>query len=131
MSITFHPAAERPVAAAGLAFFLGLVGAVLMHLVSPVVALSLSLALAASLASFFLPTVYEFADETITVSRLGARQTYAWSRFRSFEQDKNGVFLSPYRQRHRLDRLRGVFLPLDRARRHQLKPLLEARLVER
>ncbi|MCA9791505.1 MAG: hypothetical protein KC910_06905 [Candidatus Eremiobacteraeota bacterium] len=131
MNITFHPAAERPAAAAGLAFFLGLAGAVLMQMLTPVVALVLCLALAGSVAAFFVPTVYEFGDETITVRRWGADQSYAWSRFRSFEQDKNGVFLSPYRRPHRLDRLRGVFLPMDRARRHQLRPLLEARLVER
>lgn len=117
MTLRFHPAADRPLQAAAVAFLVGLVGSAVFTLVpQPLAAAVIMLAFANSLSPYFLPTTYEATATHLVIRRLGATRTYPWARFRTFEKDRNGLFLSPYRQRHRLDSLRGVFLPLKDTR---------------
>lgn len=131
MTLRFHPAADQPVKAAAVAFLVGLIGSAVFTLVAqPLVAAVIMLAFANSLSAFFLPTTYEATPEHLVVRRPGSTRTYPWTRFRSFERDRNGIFLSPYRRRHRLDSLRGVFLPL-KDKRALVRILLEHNLEPR
>ncbi len=86
---------------------------------------------AGSFAAFFLPTQYRFEAEQLVVERAGQTRSFRWDRFRSFERDRNGIFLSPHSRPHRLDTTRGVFLALSREQRDQVLAWLEGRFVER
>ena len=130
MNVRFHPAEEQPGKALALTFFFGLVGSAIHAYVGDLWLTILLMALFIfSLRRFFLPNVYEFGEETLTVSGV----SYSWKRFRSFERDRNGLFLSPYRERRKLDQMRGIFLPMapsDRDRVAQwLRPMMEERRV--
>lgn len=61
-------------------------------------------------ASFFLPTRYTLSDEKVSVAGVVARKEKAWNEFRSYLIDRDGVLLSPFPGRSRLERFRGVSL---------------------
>lgn len=61
-------------------------------------------------AGFFLPTKYELTEEGVSVSGLVTRRHRAWSEFRSFSVDGEGVLLSPFLGRSRLAKFRGLSL---------------------
>jgi hypothetical protein len=61
-------------------------------------------------AGFFLPTRFSLTDEKISVRGLVSRREKNWSEFRSHYIDREGVLLSPFVERSRLDRFRGVSL---------------------
>lgn len=62
------------------------------------------------IAGFFLPTRYRLTDETVEVRGLVGRKTKGWSDFRTWYVDKEGVLLSPFLERSRLERFRGLSL---------------------
>lgn len=112
MTISFHPAKDRPKTAAALAFALGIVFQMLWQWLSPVPALVIWLALVLSVRDFYLPSTYSMDAEGLTVKRLLGARRYPWERFRAFVNDRNGVFLSPYKKRRATENQRGVFLPM-------------------
>lgn len=59
-------------------------------------------------AGFFLPTRYRMTDEVIEIRGLVARKTKSWSDFRTWYVDREGVLLSPFLERSRLERFRGL-----------------------
>jgi hypothetical protein len=61
-------------------------------------------------ASFFLPTHYTLTDETVTVRGLVSRREKPWTDFRSYLVDREGILLSPFEERSRLERFRGLSL---------------------
>lgn len=132
MTIDFHPAAARPRTAALLAFGVGLVGSVVFQLLdSAWVAAALMLAFVGSLSAFFFPSSYRFEEDELWVTRAGSSKFYPLARFRSFQEDRNGIFLSPFVERHALDELRGLFLPMESEDRRRLSAWLEQRLLRR
>ena len=66
--------------------------------------------LALSLSSFFTPTTYTMDDEKVTIKRPLYSITRRWDNVRRVTVHKNGVFLSPFRKRTRMENFRGVFL---------------------
>jgi len=62
------------------------------------------------IAGFFLPTRFSLTDEKVSVRGLVSRREKGWSEFRSHYVDKEGVLLSPFIERSRLERFRGVSL---------------------
>ncbi|MEW6026572.1 MAG: hypothetical protein AB1599_04690 [Planctomycetota bacterium] len=63
-----------------------------------------------SMRQFFLPTVYTLNAEGVDVRFLGSTQKRSWSYFQSFYEDRNGVLLSPFKERSRLESFRGIYL---------------------
>jgi hypothetical protein len=61
-------------------------------------------------ASFFLPTRYTLTDDAVTVRGLVSRREKPWTDFRSYLVDREGVLLSPFAERSRLERFRGLSL---------------------
>ncbi len=61
-------------------------------------------------AGFYLPTHYTLTDENVRVRGIVSRKEKGWSEFRSFHRDREGVLLSPFVLRSRLERFRGVSL---------------------
>jgi hypothetical protein len=61
-------------------------------------------------ASFFLPTHYTLTDDTVTVRGVVTRREKSWTDFQSYLVDREGVLLSPFAERSRLERFRGLSL---------------------
>ncbi len=62
------------------------------------------------IAGFFLPTRFSLTGDGVCVRGLVSRREKSWSEFRSHYVDKEGVLLSPFIERSRLERFRGVSL---------------------
>lgn len=59
---------------------------------------------------FFVPTKYILTDENVLVRGLLAKKEKPWTDFRSYHVDREGVLLSPFAGRSRLERFRGLSL---------------------
>ena len=59
---------------------------------------------------YFVPFRYELYEHQLVVTAPFYRLTKAWSNFRSYYVDKNGVLLSPFTKPSRLENFRGVYL---------------------
>lgn len=66
--------------------------------------------LTGSLLRFFLPTRYIFTAEEIKITSPGLNKTRRWEVFKSYYVDKNGVLLSPYTGKSKLENLRGLYI---------------------
>lgn len=118
MKLVFHPAREHPRKAAALGFVLGMTFQTLWQVLEPCSAILLAGLLVMTVRDFYLETEYSFDEDGIrTRGLLKAGRSYPWRRFRAFVEDRNGLFLSPYKERCRLDQQRGVFLPMTREQR--------------
>lgn len=118
LTIVFHPAKQHPVKAAILGFVLGIAFQALWQALEPLTAVVLTGLLLTTVRDFFLETHYRFDEEGVSVRGiLKSTRSYPWRRFRAFVEDRNGLFLSPYSAKRRLDQQRGVFLPLTREQR--------------
>lgn len=127
LELTFHPAKEQPYKAAALGFFLGIVLRVLWQFLEPMSAIGLWAVLIFSLRDFFLETRYLLDSDGLTIQgALKPKKTYPWERFRAFVEDRNGLFLTPYRAKRRTEGQRGVFLPLAPEQRRQAADLCES-----
>ena len=118
LQLTFHPAKDHPVKAALLGFALGIAFQALWQALDPLSAVALVVLLLATVRDFFLETRYRLDPEGVTVEGvLKASKAYPWRRFRAFVEDRNGLFLTPYLAKRRLEQQRGVFLPMTREQR--------------
>ena len=61
-------------------------------------------------AGFFLPAKFELTEKKVTVRGLVARREKDWGDFRSYYVDREGILLSPFIERSRLERFRGFSL---------------------
>jgi hypothetical protein len=61
-------------------------------------------------AGFFLPTRFTLTEGSVSVRGLVSRREKDWSEFRSYFVDREGLLLSPFVERSRLERFRGVSL---------------------
>lgn len=103
-----------------LAFALGITLQALWQWLSPAVALVLWLVLVFTLRDFFLETRYTLSPEGVRIEGQGRpARCYPWERFRAYVEDRNGLFLTPYRKRRASEAQRGVFLPLKPEQRRQ------------
>lgn len=63
-----------------------------------------------STRQFFMPTVYNLNSEGVEVRFLGTTKKRHWGYFSSYYEDRNGILLSPFNDRSRLEAFRGVYL---------------------
>lgn len=64
-----------------------------------------------ALASFIFPTTYRLDEAGASHSRLTGAGSIEWKRVRSVADEKEGLFLSPFPTRSRLENFRGLYLP--------------------
>lgn len=83
-------------------------------------ALILTLVVLASLSAFFFPTTYRFSEQSLHVKTLITSFERPWSTYRSYWPDRNGVLLSPFPSRSRLENFRGLFVRFDNNREEVL-----------
>jgi hypothetical protein len=81
-------------------------------------------------AGFFLPTRYTLTDDAVTVKGLLSRREKPWSDFRSYYVDREGVLLSPFAERSRLERFRGLSLQFH-GNREAVVAFVERAMAER
>ena len=82
------------------------------------------LAALGALAPGMTPTRCRVDADSVARRGLFAWERRAWSDIRRAQVSASGLFVSPFAQRNRLDRFRGLFLPLPR-RNGSGAPLLE------
>ena len=68
------------------------------------------LILALGVHDFLLPTEYRLTDEGVESRLLFYRRRKKWSVLRSYHLDRNGVLLSPFPGRSRLEGFRGIYV---------------------
>ncbi len=78
-------------------------------------------------AGFYLPTRYSLNDERVSVRGLVAKREKEWSDFRSHFVDSDGILLSPFIGRSRLERFRGLSL-MFHANREEVIAFVEGKL---
>jgi hypothetical protein len=59
---------------------------------------------------FFIRTHYIVDAEGVRIHSLGGQTKRSWNYFKSFYEDKNGVLLSPFKDKSYLESFRGVYL---------------------
>jgi hypothetical protein len=109
-----HPARRHP----GKATAVLLLHAVLCVLIAQYsgslgFALVLTLVLFLSVSAYFFPVQYTLSAHGVRVKTLVNSFDRPWSTFRSHWPDKNGVLLSPFPYRSRLENFRGLFVRFD------------------
>ena len=68
------------------------------------------LVLFASLAKYYFPTRFRLDADGITVKTMTQTLHKAWSMYRSYYPDRNGVLLSPFPSPSRLENFRGLYV---------------------
>jgi len=108
-----HPLARSRVIPAIVILFLFLLGVLIYHIYGLFLAILSIGILFGSLSSYFFPTKYLFYPDRIEVHTFARRYSRSWSYFKSYHPDKNGVLLSPFEGRSRLERFRGIYVMFD------------------
>ena len=112
LSWTVFPMRERP--AKGVLFWAVIVftvWAVYWNVGSVLLTIAAAALLLGSLTSFYLPTCYTLDEGGAGLGRWFHRRRIGWERIRSVSDEKDGLFLSPFPVRTRLENFRGLFLP--------------------
>lgn len=109
-----HPARRRPARAVVVALVhVVLCGLIAQYTRSVPFAVVLTLVLFLSLSAFYFPAWYTVSEQGIRVKTLINTFERPWSMYRSHWPDKNGVLLSPFPRRSRLENFRGLFVRYD------------------
>jgi hypothetical protein len=66
-----------------------------------------------SLSAFYFPTRYRLTENEIRVKTTAQTLVKKWSQYRSFYPDKNGVLLSPFVRRTRMENFRGIYIKFE------------------
>jgi lysylphosphatidylglycerol synthetase-like protein (DUF2156 family) len=106
-----HPMRRRPIAAVLVTVFIFVVSMVIYWAMESrwfsVLAL---VVLFASLAKFYLPTRFTLTDRKVVIKSTTQTIAKPWTMFRSFYADRNGLLLSPFAEKSRLENFRGIYL---------------------
>ncbi|MFA5795297.1 MAG: hypothetical protein WC980_09590 [Candidatus Brocadiia bacterium] len=108
---TVHPVKQTPVKSLFLiAFLLLLLLLVYILFESLLMTIVSGLLMFGSLYKFFISTSYTLTETELIVKTLSGRMVKTWSEFKSYYPDQNGILLSPYPDKSRLENFRGVYL---------------------
>jgi hypothetical protein len=112
LSWVTHPMVEYPWKAVVFwVVFLLVLGAVWLYTHEWVFVILSGLILFGSLRGFVLPTRYKINHEGIEVDRTFYKVSKSWNDYRSYAAERNGIFLSPFSVKHRMENFRGLFVP--------------------
>ncbi len=64
-----------------------------------------------SLTSYYLPTHYSVDNKGVRMQRLYYGRHLSWERIRSIVDERDGIFLSPFPVKTRLENFRGLYMP--------------------
>ena len=106
-----HPIKTRPIAAVMVSLFILFIPFLVLSLTASKLFGFLSLVvLFASVAKFYFPTYFTLTTSEAIIKSSTQTIKKNWSEFRSYYPDKNGVLLSPFVDKSRLENFRGVYL---------------------
>lgn len=86
-----------------------------------------------SLASFYFPTRYKMSEKEIVIKTKAQTLVKKWSQYRTYYPDKNGVLLSPFARKTRLENFRGTYIRFESNREEVVnfvKRCMDARAAE-
>jgi len=126
---TAHPARQRPrdLALACAVVFLT-AGAVLASFESLLLMTLAVVIVIVSIAPFWLPTRYRITDQVIEAHCGFRRRSRQWQQLRRYELGRHVALLSPFADRHWLDRFRGMLILLDGADRDRIQRIFAEKL---
>ena len=111
---TTHPIKKRPVAAILVTLFILVIPFIVLSITSSRIFGFLSLVvLFASVAKFYFPTYFTLTDTEVIIKSSTQTIKKKWSEFRSYYPDKNGIQLSPFVDKSRLENFRGLYIIFD------------------
>nr|MBN2276920.1 hypothetical protein [candidate division Zixibacteria bacterium] len=110
-----HPARRNMRTTILVSFFLAVVVVVVYLATDNSVWFSIlaSLFLFGSLSSFYFPSHYRLTEEEIIVKTKMQTMVKKWSQYRTSYPDKNGILLSPFTRRSRLENFRGIYIKFE------------------
>ena len=73
-----------------------------------------------TLSSFYLPTHYSIDEIGVSVRRVAYNRRLSWVRIRSVFDERDGLFVSPFPVKSRMENFRGVYLPYRNNRKEIL-----------
>ena len=127
ISWTVHPIKQDSRKSVFLVIFIGLIALLVFFSFNSIsfslVAIALLLV---SMRQFFIKTHYTLDEEGVKVRSVAGSQSRAWNYFKGFSEDKNGVLLSPFEGRSRLENFRGIYmlLPTEQPDRSQIMEII-------
>ena len=106
-----HPVRKRPLVSVLVTLFVIFAVAYVYYSFDSLgFALLTFIVFALSLARYYFPTHYRLSEKGVTIKTPTQTISKAWSEYRSFYPDKNGVLLSPFAEPSRLENFRGIYL---------------------
>lgn len=109
---TVYPMREQP--SKGFIFWpvtILTIWAVHWNIQHPVLTIVAAIVLYGSLTSYYLPTRYTLDQQGAQFKRWIFHRQMRWERVRSVVDEREGLFLSPFPVKTRLENFRGLFLP--------------------
>lgn len=81
-----------------------------------------------SLTEIFFPFKYSLFEKGIIVDRFFYKVKHEYSYYKKVLNDKNGIFLSPFRYDTRLESFRGVLLRIPKDRKEEVIAFLKEKI---
>lgn len=108
---TVHPAKKNlKLSVLVIMFLIALCVSIYFSFDSLLLSLLSAVFLFGSLSSFFLPTTYMLHKKGIIIKRVFHEFFRGWDSFKRYYIDKNGILLSPFTYRTRLENFRGLYI---------------------
>ncbi|MFO7810209.1 MAG: hypothetical protein R6V47_02410 [Candidatus Delongbacteria bacterium] len=81
-----------------------------------------------SLTEIFFPFKYALYENGIIVDRFFYKVKHEYSYYKKVYNDKNGIFLSPYRYKTRMDSFRGILLRVPEEKKDEIIDFLRSKI---
>jgi len=81
-----------------------------------------------SLSPFFLPTTYLLCDKGIIVKTIFREIYNEWIFFKRYYIDRNGILLSPFSYKTRLENFRGLYVRFD-GNKEQIIDFIKSKII--
>ena len=120
-----HPLIDRPLKSVMLMAVLIIIGYFIYHIFAPFFLLLYIVFFLFSFSSYWFPTLYRLSEESVLIKRLLFKFRKNLDYYRRIYTDKGGIFLSPYREHHFLERTRGLYLLCPKEKREEVENFLK------
>ena len=81
-----------------------------------------------SLTEIFFPFKYALYEKGIIVDRFFYKVKHEHGYYKKVYDDKNGIFLSPYRYKTRMDSFRGILLRIPKDKKDEVLAFLRSKI---
>ena len=117
-------------------FYNGLLAIIIIFLLtsllfSPFYGLIATLLVMLSITEIFFPFKYYFYDDKIIIDRFFYKVTKEYIYYKKIVNDKNGIFLSPYRFNTRMESFRGILLRIPSDKKKNILEFLKNKIEEK